>query len=132
MNSLLHALLAWGPALLLAAGIPLGAYLYLALQVELRLLARRAVTRAEVDSRYGELAAELATLRVRLAAAESRATATPTESASQAVNLNRRGQVLRLHGKGRTAAEIAADLQISQGEVELLVKVHEWPAASVL
>jgi len=34
-----------------------------------------------------------------------------------------------LHGKGRTAAEIAADLQISQGEVELLVKVHEWPAA---
>jgi DNA-binding NarL/FixJ family response regulator len=132
MTAFVHALLAWGPALLLAAGIPLGAYLYLTLQVELRLLTRRTVTRAEVDSRCGELAAELATLRVRLAAAEARVASPAAESAPQAVNLNRRGQVLRLHGKGRTAAEIAADLQISQGEVELLVKVHEWPTASVL
>ena len=41
------------------------------------------------------------------------------------VNLNRRGQILRLTQKGKSAAEIATDLHISQGEVELLLKVHD-------
>jgi DNA-binding NarL/FixJ family response regulator len=41
------------------------------------------------------------------------------------VNLNRRGQVLRLRRRGRTVEEIASTLQMSRGEVELMVKVHE-------
>ena len=136
LTSLLHTLQSWGPLVLLgslgllALGLVLGAYLYFALKVELRVLVRRSVTRAELDGRLSELVAELEALRARLATVESRAA--PVDWAPQAVNLNRRGQVLRLHGKGRTTAEIATDLQISQGEVELLVKLHDWPPAASL
>jgi DNA-binding NarL/FixJ family response regulator len=41
------------------------------------------------------------------------------------VNLNRRGQVIRLSRKGKSIAEIAQDLNVAQGEVELLLKVHD-------
>ena len=41
------------------------------------------------------------------------------------VNLNRRGQILRLSRKGKSVAEIAHDLNVAQGEVELLLKVHD-------
>jgi hypothetical protein len=41
------------------------------------------------------------------------------------VNLNRRGQVLRLRRRGRTVEEIASTLQMPRGEVELMVKVYE-------
>ncbi len=130
LTSLFHSLLLWGPLVLLAVTLALGIYLYFALKVELGLIVRRSVTRAELDSRLTELVAELEALRARLATVESRAA--PVDWAPQAVNLNRRGQVLRLHGKGRTTAEIATDLQISQGEVELLVKLHDWPSAASL
>jgi DNA-binding NarL/FixJ family response regulator len=128
--TLFHSLLAWIPTTLLVLGVPGVIYLYLSLKIELRLATRRAVTRAELDARFTELVTDLETLRVRLALAETRPT--PTDWSPQAVNLNRRGQVLRLHGKGRTPAEIASDLQISRGEVELLIKVQEWSPASVL
>ena len=124
---MIHSLLLWVPAALLAIALPLGIYLYLSLTVELRLLTRRVITRVELDRRWSDMVAELEALRERVAAAESRPV--PADWTPQAVNLNRRGQILRLHGKGRSPAEIAADLQISQGEVELVVKVHDWPAA---
>ncbi len=130
LTSVLPSLLQWGPLLLLALAVALGVYLYFALKVELGLVVRRSVTRAELDGRVTELVAELEALRARLATVESRAA--PVDWAPQALNLNRRGQVLRLHGKGRTTAEIATDLQISQGEVELLVKLHDWPPAASL
>ena len=41
------------------------------------------------------------------------------------LNLNRRGQVIRLFRKGKTVGDIAQDLNVSQGEVELLLKVHD-------
>jgi DNA-binding NarL/FixJ family response regulator len=41
------------------------------------------------------------------------------------VNLNRRGQILRLSRKGKSVAEIASDLHVAQGEVELLLKLHD-------
>jgi DNA-binding NarL/FixJ family response regulator len=130
LTSILQPLLTWGPAALLALTAPLGAFLYFSLKVEMKLLTRRALTRAELDARCTELVAEMETLRARLAEAESRTA--PADWTPQAVNLNRRGQILRLHGKGRSAAEIASDLQISQGEVELLLKVHDWQAAATL
>ena len=127
---LLHPLREWGPLALTASAISFGTYLYFGLKVDLALLSRRSLTRAELEGRLTELVAEVEALRARVAVVESRAA--PVDWAPQAVNLNRRGQVLRLHGKGRTTAEIATDLQISQGEVELLVKLHDWqPAASL-
>ena len=79
------------------------AYLYFALKVELGLLARRGVTRAELDGRWTELVAEIGDLTRPAGGALSRGRA--SNWAPQAVNLNRRGQILRLHGKGRTTAE---------------------------
>lgn len=41
------------------------------------------------------------------------------------LNLNRRGQILRLSRKGKSIAEIAQDLNVPQGEVDLMLKVHD-------
>ena len=121
----------WAPAVLLVPISLAAAYLFFSLKVELRLQAKRAVTRAEFDSRLAEFVTELETLRTQVASTESRP-APPEwplqDRATGSLNLNRRGQILRLHGKGRSTAEIASDLQISQGEVELLLKVHDWSA----
>jgi DNA-binding NarL/FixJ family response regulator len=125
----------WVPAVLLAPALALAGYIYFSLQVELRLLTRRIVTRGELDARFTEMVAELELLRAQVVAAESRPTVAdwaPPDRPSAALNLNRRGQILRLHGKGRSTAEIASDLQISQGEVELLLKVHDWSASTTL
>jgi hypothetical protein len=123
-----HPLLFWAPAILLVPAALAAAYFYFSLRVELRLMARRAATRAELNSRWSEVVTELETLRVRLVAAEARPAL--QDWTPPALNLNWRGQILRLHGKGRSTAEIASDLRISQGEVELLVKVHDWAAAT--
>ena len=109
----LNPLLFWAPAALLVPAILAAAYFYFSLKVELSLLARRAVTRAELDSRFSEIVTELETVRTRLMATESQP-APAQDWKPQSLNLNRRGQILRLHGKGRTPAEIASDLQISQ------------------
>jgi DNA-binding NarL/FixJ family response regulator len=130
MISINH-LLVWAPVILLAAVVLLGSYLYFSLKVELKLITRRTVSRAELEARVSEMVTELESLRARQLAAEVH----PVSShdwTSQSLNLNRRGQILRLHGKGRSTAEIASDLEISQGEVELLLKVHDWPTASAL
>ena len=47
------------------------------------------------------------------------------------VNLNRRGQVLRLHRRGDSISEIASGLRLSQGEVKLIVKVHELSRSGI-
>jgi hypothetical protein len=125
----------WAPAALLVLAISAAADFYFYLHVKLRLLARHTLTRTEADARSRELVAEWETLRARVAALESRPVVqewTPADRVPAALNLNRRGQILRLHGKGRNTAEIAADLQISQGEVELLLKVQDWSATTPL
>ena len=40
------------------------------------------------------------------------------------IDFHRRGQALRMHRRGETAAEIAATLQVPQDEVDLLLKAH--------
>lgn len=122
----------WIPIGLLLLALPIGIYLYYSLRVEVRVVMRRGMTRSEFDKRLGEIVTDFETLRTRIAALESRPAPQPDWAPQQAVNLNRRGQILRLHEKGRSVAEIASDLQISQGEVELIVKVHDWSAAGSL
>jgi hypothetical protein len=78
--------------------------------------------------RIDELALSLGELRGRLDDIQEQAAPPgvpvwPGETSP--IQLNRRGQILRLAGKGRSIAEIAVDLGVSQGEVELLLKVHE-------
>jgi hypothetical protein len=44
--------------------------------------------------------------------------------AGASMNLNKRGEALRLHRRGESAEHIAAALQVPRGEVNLLLKVQ--------
>jgi hypothetical protein len=45
-------------------------------------------------------------------------------SLPDSVHLNRRGQILKLHRAGHSAPQIASSLRVSQGEVQLTLKLH--------
>ncbi len=68
-----------------------------------------------LTAEISQLKDEVASLRPSLATAQ-----TP----GQSMNLSRRNQVLRLHFRGDSPSRIASVLQISKGEVDLLLKVH--------
>jgi hypothetical protein len=73
-----------------------------------------------------QISADLDELRKRLIEKEEApATPYPVWGGESAINLNRRGQILKLARKGKSISEIAYDLNTSQGEVELLLKVHD-------
>lgn len=81
----------------------------------------------EIQSALTELALQIGQMRVRLEEVEARkaplsdwVTAEPSS-----LNLNRRGQVLRLYRRGDSVAHIASTLGLSTGEVALIVKVQE-------
>ncbi|HMF77675.1 MAG TPA: hypothetical protein VK604_18610 [Bryobacteraceae bacterium] len=113
-------------ASLLALLLILVAYLFLSLKVELRLMARRTTTRAELEDTLRKLSGDWEQVSARLSAVE-RDQRTPAGSTGEpaTLNLNRRAQVLCLHRKGQPVREIAATLRIPQGEVDLMVKVHD-------
>jgi DNA-binding NarL/FixJ family response regulator len=73
-----------------------------------------------------QMSIDLEELRRRLAEQnESVQPVAPLWASDMPVNLNRRGQIIRLSRKGKSIAEIANDLNVAQGEVELLLKVHD-------
>jgi DNA-binding NarL/FixJ family response regulator len=116
------------PLLLLLLMLVLGAavYAFLVIKVELRLLAKRAVGRAELESALRQAAGELEALRQRLREVEREWRNTATATAEpEFFNLNRRAQIFAMRRKGKQTQEIASALHIPQGEVELMVKVHE-------
>jgi hypothetical protein len=83
-----------------------------------------------LEARVARMAVEMDELRERLAERDREQPVPLAGSAGWAqevtgLNLNRRGQVLRLRRRGRTVEEIASTLKMPRGEVELMVKVHE-------
>lgn len=50
---------------------------------------------------------------------------------AESLNLNHRGQVIRLHKRGDSITDIAAALQMGQGEVLLITKIYELTHAGV-
>jgi hypothetical protein len=48
-----------------------------------------------------------------------------TPAGQQALNLNKRGQVLRMRRRGENPETIAAALSLPRNEVDLLLKVHQ-------
>lgn len=79
-----------------------------------------------LEAKVADMSVEMNELRERLGERDADRPAPagwPQEVAG--VNLNRRGQVLRLRRRGRTVEEIASTLEMPRGEVELMVKVHE-------
>jgi len=82
-----------------------------------------------LEATVAQLASEMHELHERVGEREVREAERPAPAGwgqeIAGVNLNRRGQILRLRRRGRTVEEIATTLQMSRGEVELMVKVHE-------
>jgi hypothetical protein len=68
-----------------------------------------------LTAEFSQIRGEIADLRCSPAIA-------PT--LGQSMNLSRRNQVLRMHFRGDSPSRIASVLQISKGEVDLLLKVH--------
>jgi len=78
-----------------------------------------------------ELAGDVEEVRARMAEVEERRNPVAEWSSELgSVNLNRRGQVLRLYRRGEPSAQIASALGLSQGEVMLIIKVHELTRTS--
>ena len=82
-----------------------------------------------LEATVAQLASEMHELRERIREREAHEAERPAPTGwgqeIAGVNLNRRGQILRLRRRGRTVEEIATTLQMPRGEVELMVKVHE-------
>jgi hypothetical protein len=72
-----------------------------------------------------DLTPALDQLRARVSELEQRPVAVSNWNPDMPINLNRRGQVLRLLGRGDQPSEVAGTLGISQGEVLLMLKVHQ-------
>lgn len=75
---------------------------------------------ADLRNRMSELERELE--QSQRAAADASVPAAPVASG---VNHTLRSKVLKMHRLGQSADRIAGSLRISQGEVDLLVKVHK-------
>jgi DNA-binding NarL/FixJ family response regulator len=99
----------------------------------LSLWARFQAARAEVSGaaekmalRFEKLESELASCRRLLADSEQRyAPAAESFPGPASLHFNRRGQVAQLYRRGQTPRSIASALGISQGEVKLMIKLHD-------
>jgi len=55
----------------------------------------------------------------------------PTQALGPAINLNKRGQVLRMSRRGENTETIAGALGVPRNEVDLLLKVHRLALENV-
>jgi hypothetical protein len=72
----------------------------------------------------GELSSAFEAIRSRLDEAAGQHAVAPGWSGQTSINLNRRGQVLRLWRRGDTTRQIATALSMRPGEVDMIIKVH--------
>jgi DNA-binding NarL/FixJ family response regulator len=110
------------------SGLALAAFvwLFVSKSQHSRLLKRQLAATQACSDQLAELARQVEQQRSRLEALEQRPDpAVNWSPETPSVNLNRRGQVLRLYRRGDQASEIATTLGMSEGEVKLIVKVHE-------
>lgn len=100
---------------------------------EYRKLTQKSVSDQELSEALQPLKVRLAEFEVRLAEFDSRFAAAESRrqldsdwlAEAESLNLNRRGQVLRLHKRGESPDNIASSLRMKPGEVQLIIKVFE-------
>ena len=116
-------------ALLAITAAAVSLWLAFRLQSEFNLFSqftRKAVTEEQFTSGLAALEARLAETEVRLADADARRQQDADWLAqAEGLNLNRRGQVIRLHRRGDSPSSIASALRLAPGEVKLIIKVFE-------
>jgi len=120
--------------LLLCAGVAISTFLFISLRNEIRRLRSSAVSKEELALQPNkDLTVQLQELkiyveRLHTRVADLQPSAPPTGERvleTTSVNLNREGQVLRLHRRGTSISDIATALKLPAGEVRLIVKVYE-------
>lgn len=104
----------------------LSTWLFLRLRAALRLLAKSIAAHEQLSHQTNALNARLTAIETRLNTMDqSRKEHSEWLSQAESLNLNRRGQVLRLHRRGDSASDIASALRMGKGEVQLMIKVYE-------
>lgn len=117
--SLTHPIEMYG-VLALAGSCLLYAFI---VHLEMRTLSRRGLERHErLENRLALMAEAAERMQSQL---EETGRPAAASQPGQSLNLNKRGQVLRMRRRGETPETIAAALRIPQNEVTLLLKVHE-------
>jgi hypothetical protein len=93
------------------------------LHMNVRTLARHGrKQREEFEARLADVLDAVEQLRRER---QEAAQPSPATAAAQPLNLNKRGQVLRMRRRGEMPETIAAALSIPRNEVDLLLKVHQ-------
>jgi hypothetical protein len=121
----MSALLA-AESLLVVAALAACLWLFVLMKAELHAADSRS------NRRHGETAAALNAVRVSLSNLGKRLEETerqtgllaPPPPTRSGFNLSKRSQAIRMHRRGETPSQIAAALEMPQGEVDLLLKVH--------
>jgi DNA invertase Pin-like site-specific DNA recombinase len=99
------------------------------LHMKMRMFAERAREQREyLESRVAQVLEAVERLRVER---DETARPSPVAAAGQPLNLNKRGQVLRMRRRGENPETIAGALGIPRHEVDLLLKVHQMALESV-
>ena len=99
------------------------------LHMKMRAMVRRG---REERERLERRIAEVLEVAERLREEREEATRpSPGPAAGQPLNLNKRGQVLRMRRRGENPETIAAALSIPRNEVDLLLKVHQMSLEQV-
>lgn len=109
-----------------AVAISLPLVLYTRLKAEAKMLADRL---REMESSL----TEIAPLQIRLSKLEAQHAQFLEQrkhhadwiSEAESLNLNHRGQVIRLHRRGDSVADIASALRMGQAEVLLMTKIYD-------
>jgi hypothetical protein len=113
------------PYVLLAVGLIACIVLFVSLKLEIRQKPGGSSGTNQVEETVDGLSAAFEQIRARLEDAMQSPPSPTVWSGSPSVNLNRRGQVLRLFRRGDTPRQIASALSMRQGEVDLIIKVHQ-------
>jgi hypothetical protein len=111
------------PYVLLAAGLTACIVLFISLKLEIRRKPGSS-NGDNVEETVDGLSAAFEEIRARLDDAMQPPQSPTVWSGNASINLNRRGQVLRLFRRGDTSRQIASALSMRRGEVDLIVKVH--------
>lgn len=104
--------------------------LFVSIKIEMARMRRRVKDAEELPEETGtaddlavvELKAEVERLRESVCRLEI--APAPHQISASGINLTKRAQILRMHGRGETLTSIAAALETPCNEIALLLKVH--------
>ena len=106
------------------------------LEAEITQLGRKAITQEELASAIALISKEMQRVSAGVSqelegmkseVSDLKKKAEPADMIPESLglNLNTRGQILRLYRRGESVSDIASTLHVPKGEVNLIIRVHE-------